>query len=76
MGIDHSNPYIHSTTVLCDINLTARRLLLSVIRPSSYMEYGGEIWEDNKSQVAPLFWGELKEFWVVRLKLVMKVIWG
>ena len=20
MGIDHSNPYIHSTTVLCDIN--------------------------------------------------------
>ena len=57
-----------------DINLTARRLLLlSVIRPST--EYGGEIWEGNKVR---LFWGELKGFWVVRLKLVMKqleVIW-
>ena len=21
MGIDHSNPYIHSTTVLCDIHI-------------------------------------------------------
>ena len=36
-----------------DINLTAHRLLLlSVIRPS--IEYGLEIWEDNKGQVAGL----------------------
>ena len=35
------------------INLTASRLLLlSAIRPS--IEYGGEIWEGNKSQVAAL----------------------
>ena len=34
-----------------DINLTALRLLLLyVIRPS--IEYGGEIWEGNKCQVA------------------------
>ena len=33
--------------------VTARRLLLlSVIRPS--IEYGGEIWECNKGQVAAL----------------------
>ena len=71
---------LHSVISSQDINLTARRLLLlSVIRPS--IEYGGEIWEGNKGQVAGLesiFWGELKGFWVVRLKLVMKqleVIW-
>ena len=35
------------------INLSARRLLLlSVIRPS--MEYGGEVWEGNTSQVDAL----------------------
>ena len=63
-----------------DINFTAYRLLLlSVIRRS--IEYGGEIWEGNKGQVAVLesiVLGELKGFRVVRLKLVMKqleVIW-
>ena len=36
-----------------DINLSARRLLLlSVIRPS--IEYGGEVWEGDKSQVDAL----------------------
>ena len=71
---------LHSVISNRDINLTARRLLLlSVIRPS--IEYGGEIWEGNKGQVAALesiILGELKGYWVVRLKLVMKqfeVIW-
>ena len=38
MGIDHSNPYIHSTTVLCDINTSANSnctspcLLVAVIK--------------------------------------------
>ena len=36
-----------------DINLTARRLLLlSVVRPT--LEYGREVWEGNKTQVASL----------------------
>ena len=42
---------LHSVISNQDINLTARRLLLlSVIRPS--IEYGGEIWQGNKGQVA------------------------
>ena len=72
---------LHSVISNRDINLTARRLLLlSVIRLS--IEYGAEIWEGNKGQVVALesiILGELKGFWVVRLKLVMKqleVIWG
>ena len=68
---------LHSVTSNRDIYLTAHRLLLfSVIRPT--IEYGGEIWEGKKGQVAALFWGELRGFWVVRLKLVIKqleVIW-
>ena len=71
---------MHSVISNRDINLTARRLLLlSVIRSS--IEYGGEIWEGNKGQVGRLesiILGELKGYWVVRLKLVMKqleVIW-
>ena len=44
---------LHSVISNHDINLSARRpLLLSVIRPS--IEYGGEIWEGNKGQVAAL----------------------
>ena len=44
---------LHSIISNRDINLSARRLLLlSVIRPS--IEYGGEIWEGNKGQVAAL----------------------
>ena len=44
---------LHSVISNRDINLSARRLLLlSVIRPS--MEYGGEVWEGNKSQVDAL----------------------
>ena len=44
---------LHSVISNQDINLTAHRLLLlSVIRPS--IEYGGEIWEGNKGQVAGL----------------------
>ena len=44
---------MHSVIFNRDINLTARRLLLlSVIRCS--IEYGGEIWEGNKGQVAGL----------------------
>ena len=32
-----------------DIDLTARRLfLISVVRPT--LEYGSEVWEDNKAQ--------------------------
>ena len=63
---------LHSVTGNRDINVTAHRLLLlSVIRPS--IEYGGEIWEGNKGQVAGLesiILGGAK--WVVRPKLVMK----
>ena len=29
MGIDHSNPYIHSTTVVCDITLQISLLVRS-----------------------------------------------
>ena len=44
---------LHSVISNRDINLSARRLLLlSVIRPS--IEYGGEVWEGNKSQVDAL----------------------
>ena len=44
---------LHSVISNQDINLAACRLsLLSVIRPS--IEYGGEIWEGNKGQVAAL----------------------
>ena len=30
MGIDHSNPYIHSTTVLCDIVIIYYILILQI----------------------------------------------
>ena len=44
---------LHSVISNRDINLIARRLLLlTVIRPS--IEYGGEVWEGNKSQVDAL----------------------
>ena len=44
---------LHSVISNRDINLSAYRLLLlSVIRPS--IEYGGEAWEGNKSQVEAL----------------------
>ena len=44
---------LHSVISNRDINLSARRLLLlSVIRPS--IEYGGGVWEGNKSQVDAL----------------------
>ena len=44
---------LHSVISNHDINLSARRLLLlSVSRPS--IEYGGEIWEGTKGQVAAL----------------------
>ena len=47
----HVNNYLYISNR--DINLSARRLLLlSVIRPS--IEYGGEVWEGNKSQVDAL----------------------
>ena len=65
---------LHSVISNRDINLTARRLLLlSVITPS--IEYGGEIWEGNKGQVAELesiILGGNKRILVVRLNLVMK----
>ena len=43
---------LHSVISNRDINLSARRLLLLVIRPS--IEYGGEVWKGNKSQVDAL----------------------
>ena len=44
---------LHSVISNMDITLSSRRLLLlSVIRPS--IEYGGEVWEGNKSQVDAL----------------------
>ena len=44
---------LHSVISNRDIKLSARRLLLlSVVRPS--LEYGGEVWEGNKSQAAAL----------------------
>ena len=46
---------LHSVISSKDINMSARirrLLLLSVIRPS--IEYGGEVWESNKSQVDAL----------------------
>ena len=43
----------HSVVSNRDINVSAHRLLLlSVIRPS--IEYGGEVWEGNKSQAGAL----------------------
>ena len=35
MGIDHSSPYIHSTTVLCDFSFASSTsaLILSIIKP-------------------------------------------
>ena len=48
--VGKSKPVVYSNR---DINLSARRLLLlSVIRP--IIEYGGEVWEGNKSQVDAL----------------------
>ena len=57
MGIDHSNPYIHSTTVLCDIRVTfvkkLRELLgdryvnfdkLNSIEKTAYV-LGSELWD-------------------------------
>ena len=35
-----------------DIDLTARRFLISVVRPT--LEYGSEVWEGNKAQAAAL----------------------
>ena len=54
--------------------LTAHRLLLLyVIRPSIHVDYGGQIWEGNKCQVAAsLFWDSQKDCGLFRLKLVMK----
>ena len=43
MGIDHSNPYIHSTTVLCDIVLTFVSLLAgppALVAGQSFREKG------------------------------------
>lgn len=44
---------LHSVLSNRDINMSARRLLLlSVVRPS--LEYGSEVWEGNKCQVAAI----------------------
>ena len=43
---------VHKVISNRNINLSARRLLLSVIRPS--IEYGSEVWEGNKSQAGSL----------------------
>ena len=69
---------MHGVNSNQDINLSAHRLLLlSVNRPS--MEYGGEVWEDNKGQVAALVSIILGGAKRIRLKLVMKqleVVWA
>ena len=40
MGIDHSNPYIHSTTVLCDILQTSwKKNELVLVINSSFSVY-------------------------------------
>ena len=45
--------WLHAVFSNRDMNLTARRLLLlPIVRPS--LEYGGEIWDCNKSQVRAL----------------------
>ena len=41
-----------SLLLISNRDITRRLLLLSVIRPS--IEYGGEVWEGNKSQVDAL----------------------
>ena len=47
------NKLLHSIISNRNINLSAHRmLLLSVFCPS--LEYGSEVWEGNKSQVASL----------------------
>ena len=43
---------LHKVISNRNVNLSARRLLLSVIRPS--IEYGSEVWEGNKSQARSL----------------------
>ena len=78
--INNGRKKVNQLHSVIDILSARRLLLLSVIRPS--IEYGGEIWEGNKGQVAALesiILGVLKEFWVVRLKPVMKrleAIWA
>ena len=71
---------MHSVISNRDINLTAYRLwLFSAIRPS--IEYGGEIWEGNKGQVAALesiILGGAEKILGCSSKLVIKqleVIW-
>ena len=60
------------------INLSARRmLLLSVLRPS--LEYGSEVWEGNKSQVASLesiMLGGTKRVLGCSSKTSNEAIWG
>ena len=43
---------LHKVISNRNVNLSACRLLLSVIRPS--IEYGSEVWEGNKSQAGSL----------------------
>ena len=43
---------LHKVISNRNVNLSASRLLLSVIRPS--IEYGSEVWEGNKSQAGSL----------------------
>ena len=41
---------LHSVISNRDINLSARRLLLAVVRAT--LDYGSEVWEANKAQAA------------------------
>ena len=41
MGIDHSNPYIHSTTVLCDIHFLALTSLHR-LQKMCFIHYDGD----------------------------------
>ena len=36
MGIDHSNPYIHSTTVLCDTQVVYGHIIITVHHSGYY----------------------------------------
>ena len=76
--INNGRKKVNQLHNVIDINLTAcRLLLLSVIRPS--IEYGGEIWEGNKGQVAGLesiILGEAKRILVCLSKTSNKAVRG
>ena len=66
---------LHSVISNRDINLSAHRLLLlAVVRPT--LEYGGEVWEANKTQAAALESVMLGGAKRIRLRHVIEAVRG